>query len=88
MLLFRITHAFNHFISGENTMKKTLKIDGMMCQRCVAHVTKALQGIDGVDTVEVNLKKKIATVELSSEIADETFVSVITEAGYEVKKIS
>ena len=72
----------------ENTMKKTLKIDGMMCQRCVAHVTKALQGIDGVDTVEVNLKKKIATVELSSEIADETFVSVITEAGYEVKNIS
>ena len=71
-----------------NTMTKTLKIEGMMCQRCVAHITKALQGIGGVDSVEVNLKKKTATVTLSENITDETFVSVITEAGYEVKKIS
>ena len=72
----------------ENTMKKTLKIEGMMCQHCVAHVTKALQGMEGVATVEVNLKKKTATVDLSAEIADEAFISTITEAGYEVKKIS
>ena len=72
----------------EDTMKKTLKIEGMMCQRCVAHVTKALQDMDGVISVEVNLKKKTAIVELSVEIADETFIATITEAGYEVKKIS
>ena len=72
----------------ENNMKKTLKIEGMMCQRCVAHVTKALQEMEGVASVEVNLKKKTAIVELSAEIADETFISTITEAGYEVKKIS
>ena len=72
----------------ENNMKKTLKIEGMMCQRCVAHVMKALQGMEGVTAVEVNLKKKTATVELSEAIADEAFVSTITEAGYEVKKIS
>ena len=65
----------------------TLKIEGMMCQHCVAHVTKALQGVDGVASVEVNLKKKTAVVELSKEVAEETFRSVITEAGYEVKKI-
>ena len=34
------------------------------------------------------MKKKTAIVELSVEIADETFISAITEAGYEVKKIS
>ncbi len=71
-----------------NNMTKTLKIEGMMCQRCVAHVTKALQAIAGVDSVEVNLKKKTATVTLLENVSDETFVSVITEAGYEVKKIS
>ena len=69
-------------------MQKVLKIEGMMCQHCVAHVTKALQGVEGVTSVDVNLKKKTATVELSSAVSDETFVSVITEAGYEVKKIS
>ena len=68
--------------------KKTLKIEGMMCFHCVAHVTKALQGIDGVETVEVNLKKKSAVVTLAKEIDDSVFESVISEAGYGVKKIS
>ena len=69
-------------------MNKVLKIDGMMCQHCVAHVTKAVQGIDGVDTVEVNLKKGTAVVTFSKAVADETLISTITEAGYAVKKIS
>ena len=69
-------------------MQKTLKIEGMMCQHCVAHVTKALQSIDGVESVDVNLKKKTAVVALAKEVANETLVLAITEAGYEVKKIS
>ena len=72
----------------ENGMKKTLKIEGMMCPRCVAHVTKALESVEGVASVDVNLKKKTAVVELNAEVSDETLTSVITEAGYEVKKIS
>jgi copper ion binding protein len=72
----------------ENSMKKTLKIEGMMCQHCVAHVTKALQGVSGVASVAVELKKKTAVVELSEEVANETLIAAITEAGYEVKKIS
>ena len=71
----------------ENSMKKTIKIEGMMCQHCVAHVTKALQGVLGVSGIEVNLKKKTATVELSQDINDETVKTAIEEAGYEVKKI-
>ena len=71
-----------------NIMKKTLKIEGMMCQHCVAHVTKALQSVVGVASVEVNLKKKTAVVELLEEVSNDTLISVITEAGYEVKKIS
>ena len=73
---------------GENSMKKTLKIDGMMCQHCVAHVTKALQVVAGVTNVEVNLKKKTAIVESEEVLSNEVLTVVITEAGYEVKKIS
>ena len=65
-----------------------MKIEGMMCQHCVAHVTKALQGVAGVAEVEVNLKKKTATVELSEAVADEILTAAVMEAGYEVKKIS
>ena len=72
----------------ENPMKKTFKIEGMMCQHCVAHVTKALQGVDGVESVEVDLKKKTAEVILASEVSNDTLTAAIVEAGYEVKKIS
>lgn len=71
-----------------DTMKKTLKIEGMMCQHCVAHVTKALSSVMGVASVEVNLKKKTAVVELSEEVSNEILSAAVTEAGYEVKKIS
>ena len=71
-----------------DTMKKTLKIEGMMCQHCVAHVTKALSSVVGVVSVEVNLKKKTAVVELSEEVSNEILSAAVTEAGYEVKKIS
>ena len=84
----RLTRFKEEKNNKENSMKKTLKIEGMMCQHCVAHVTKALQAIDGVTTVEVNLKKKTATVALSKEVEDRVFISAIGEAGYEVKKIS
>ena len=69
-------------------MTKILKIEGMMCQHCVAHVTKALSSVAGVSKVDVNLKKKTATVEFTEDVANETLIAAVTEAGYEVKKIS
>jgi len=60
----------------------------MMCQHCVAHVTKALQSVAGVASVDVNLKKKTAVVTLAENVTDETLTAAIVEAGYEVKKIS
>ena len=69
-------------------MTKTLKIEGMMCMHCVAHVTKALSSVEGVTNVEVNLKKKTAVVETLETVENETLVAAVSEAGYEVKKIS
>lgn len=67
-------------------MKKTLKIEGMMCAHCVAHVQKALSKVEGVTSVEVHLKKKTAVVE-AENVENETLIAAVTEAGYEVKKI-
>ena len=73
----------------QEEMKYTLYIDGMICQHCVAHVTKALQGVEGINLVEVNLKKKWAIVEVSgdSTLVLENAKTAVTEAGYTVKKI-
>lgn len=84
----RLTRFANHKKSENKEMTKILKIEGMMCVRCVAHVTKALSGVAGVSKVDVNLKKKMATVEFTEDVANETLIAAVTEAGYEVKKIS
>lgn len=39
-------------------MKKTVYIEGMMCNHCTAHVQKALEALDGVESVEVSLEDK------------------------------
>ena len=69
-------------------MEKVLKVEGMMCQHCVAHVTKALQAVEGVSNVTVDLKKKTAVVTLANTVENETLIEAVVQAGYEVKKIS
>lgn len=93
--LFVVTNALRLTRFGAKTeskeadkMKKTLHVEGMMCQHCVAHVTKALQGVQGVEAVEVDLKKKTAIVQSLEEIDNDVLTAAVTEAGYTVKKIS
>ncbi|MBO5334512.1 MAG: heavy metal translocating P-type ATPase [Clostridia bacterium] len=71
-------------IEEYTNMKKVLKIEGMMCKHCVAHVTKALTGVQGVESVDVSLENGTATVVSAVEIPDEDLQSVVVDAGYEV----
>ena len=68
-------------------MTKILSIAGMMCPHCVMHVKKALEGLDGVISAEVDLSKNNATVTMNKEISDEIFSRAIEEAGYTVTEI-
>lgn len=72
---------------GDTTMTKTLKIEGMMCMHCVAHVKKALESVDGVKSVDVSLENKSTTVTMNGEIANDVLKNAITAAGYEVISI-
>lgn len=67
-----------------NTMKKTMYIDGMMCNHCTGMVTKLLNGIEGV-SAEVSLENKCAYLEISGDVSEELLTKTITDAGYEVK---
>lgn len=60
--------------------KKTIKIEGMMCEGCVKTVTEALQKVPGVSSVDVNLKKGAATVE--GEAEDDTLIRAVVDAGF------
>ena len=65
-------------------MKKVLKIEGMMCPRCQAHVEKALSAVEGVESVEVSLEEKSATVTLGADVSNEVLTQAVTDAGYDV----
>lgn len=78
-----------HYTSKEqeDMMSKTIGIEGMMCQHCVATVTKALSALEGVETVTVSLEDKCAQVQ-GSELSDEKLRVALVDAGYEVTSIS
>lgn len=66
------------------SMTKEMIIEGMMCGHCKARVEKVLSEVAGVTSVVVDLEKKSATVEMSSEVENSVLSSVVTDAGYEV----
>ncbi len=69
------------------TMKKTMKIEGMMCGRCEAHVKKALESVAGVAEVEVSHVAGTAIVTLSEEVADDALRQVVEAQDYNVLSI-
>ncbi len=74
-------------VTEQMQSKKTMKIEGMMCEHCKATVTKTLNAIEGV-SAEVSLEDKCAYITLSQEVSDETLTAAITNAGYEVISIA
>ena len=59
-----------------------LKIEGMMCGHCKARVEKALKAIAGVETVDISLEDKTATVTGSADAS--ALRQAVTDAGYQV----
>ena len=64
-------------------MEKKLNVEGMSCQHCVAHVTQALEAVEGVSRVEVSLEDASAIVEFDGAVSDEALIAAVKNAGYE-----
>jgi copper chaperone len=62
-----------------------LKIDGMTCGHCAMHVQKALAGIDGVTSVEVNLQAGEAEIEGSA--TGESLIKAVEAEGYSARMV-
>ena len=68
-------------------MKKILTVEGMSCMHCSARVEKALSAVVGVSSAKVDLEKKTATVELAADVANETLIAAVEDAGYDVTEV-
>ncbi len=65
------------------TEKRDLNVHGMTCGNCVSHVTKAIQSIEGVRKVRVDLKLGKATVEYDATKATPLkMAAAVQKAGY------
>ncbi len=71
----------------EKTMTKTVKIEGMMCPHCEAHVKKALEALGGVTVAEVSHEKGTAIVSMTENVDNAAITAAVTDAGYTVLSI-
>ena len=74
----------NKQIKENETMEKTLKIEGMMCGHCEAHVKKALEALSEVDEAIVSHEAGTAVVKLNSKVADDVLEKAVEDEGYKV----
>ncbi len=61
---------------------QTIKIEGMSCNHCVQAVTEALQKLDGLENISVNLDSASADFENTKNIDEQTIKNAIVEIGF------
>lgn len=68
----------------DNSMEKTMKIEGMMCGHCEARVKKALEALPQVAEAQVSHEKGTAVVKLNAEVSNEELTKAVEEQDYKV----
>ncbi len=74
-------------IKEEQTMEKTMRIEGMMCHHCEARVKKTLEKIEGVESAVVSFEAGTAIVTLSAPVDDAVLKAAIEDQDYPVLSI-
>lgn len=63
---------------------KTLTVEGMMCEACAGHVTRALQGLDGVQSASVSLADAQAIVTFDpARVQVGQMAEAVADEGYQ-----
>ena len=61
-----------------------IKVNGMMCGHCEAHVKKALEAIDGIENAVASHEENLVTITSSSDVDEAVIKAAVEEAGYKV----
>lgn len=63
-----------------------LKVDEMSCSHCAATVTKAVEGVSGVEKADIDLAKGEVTVTGNPDVA--ALIAAIDDAGYPARELA
>ena len=78
----------NNISNNKTTVEKekenmiVLKVEGMMCKNCVAHVEKALNSLNG-GSAKADLESKLVTVDNPENVSVDAMIAAVKEAGYD-----
>ncbi|MCR5119149.1 MAG: heavy metal translocating P-type ATPase [Lachnospiraceae bacterium] len=70
-------------ISKKEDNKMQIKVNGMMCAHCEAHVKKALEAIDGIESAVASHEQNSVTISTTKEVDEIIIKNAIVDAGYE-----
>ncbi|MEE3471321.1 MAG: heavy metal-associated domain-containing protein [Butyrivibrio hungatei] len=65
-----------------------IKVNGMMCAHCEAHVKKALEAIDGIESAVASHEENLVTITNSKDVDVALIKAAVTDAGYEYDGIA
>ena len=71
----------------QDTMKKVMTIQGMMCEHCEARVKKTLEAVDGVESAVVSHQTGTAEVTLTPDVSDEILKKAVEDQDYTVIEV-
>lgn len=71
-------------LKESSSMKKTVKIDGMMCPHCEAAIKKALEAFPQVDEAVASHEAGTAVLTLNADLADKDIKTAVEDAGYTI----
>ena len=69
-------------------IKTIIKVEGMICNHCADKVTKALESLDDIRKVKVNLKNNSVTILSDKELNIKVVESTINSLGYKYEGLS
>ena len=78
-------HQIKQHRKENQTMEKTLKVEGMMCGHCEAHVKQALEALPQVTEATADHVSGTVVVKLNADVSDAELAKAVETAGYHVK---
>ncbi len=70
-------------MSGKEGNEMKVTVNGMMCAHCEAHVKKALEAIDGIETAVASHEENLVTITNTKDVEEALIKAAVEEAGYE-----
>lgn len=68
---------------GKEIKEMKITVKGMMCGHCEAHVKKALEAIDGIESVVASHGENLVTITNTKDIDEAVIKAAVEDAGYE-----